>query len=347
MPLFPDEIWGRLDALTKPPRSLGRLEELAARLCEIQQTLRPRTTPRRLVLLAADHGVVAAGVSAWPSHVTALMLRNIVAGKAASSVLARQTGIDLVLVDVGSLEGSGIRQEDDRQVAFYDQRIRNGSRNLAREPALTGEEFEQALDVGRRHARQAAEEGMQVVAAGEMGIGNTTPAACLAMLLADVPLAEAVGRGAGADEVTLTRKRDVVAGAVTRAADLLSHQPREAIASVAGLEIAAMAGFYQQAHQAGLAIVLDGYVATAAALVAEHLTPGACRSMIAAHLSAEPGHGRALARLSLQPFLDWNLRLGEGTGALALMGLLDAAAAIVGQMATLEEMGIAPKRTTP
>ncbi len=211
------------------------------------------------------------------------------------------------------------------------------------EPALSEAEFDQALQIGRDEAALAQREGMVVVACGEMGIGNTTPAACLSMLLADVPLHEAVGRGAGADDHALGIKQRVVRSAVERARAIENAAPARAIASVAGLEIAAMAGFFIAAHQAGMTIVLDGYVTTAAALIAETLTPGCSGSMIAAHLSAEPGHRGALQRLGLDPFLAWDLRLGEGTGTLLLLPLLDAAAAMCGRMRTLAELGIAPE----
>lgn len=329
--------------MTKPPRSLGRLEELAARLCAIQQTLSPVTNPRRVVVFVADHGVVAEGVSAWPAEVTGRMIDNIRAGGAASSVLADTTGTQLRLVDVGASSGGLGIDNPLPAVVYRKARIRAGSRNLYREPALGVEEFERALQIGRDEAALADDDGIAVVACGEMGIGNTTSAACLAMLLADVPLDEAVGRGAGAgDEVLLTKQR-VVQSAVQRACRADADRSQHAIASVAGLEIVAMAGFFLGARDAGMTILLDGYVTTAAALIAETLAPGCARSMIASHLSAEPGHRRALKALGLSPFLEWELRLGEGTGALLLMPLLDAAAAICNQMRTLADLGIAPE----
>ena len=341
------DIWNHLDSLTKPARSLGRLEELAARLCEVQQTLFPQTTPRRIVLFAGDHGVTASGVTAWPSEVTRLMVKNIRAGGAASTVLARQTQTDAMLIDVGVLgdvcADEGQAPAERPGIRFRRRRIRAGTRDLALEPALLLDEFEAAIQVGRDEARRAASDGMRVVAAGEMGIGNTTPSACVAMLLADVPLGEAVGRGAGADDAVLDRKRQVVEEAVARVRRQWAREPLVALAAVAGLEIAAMAGFYAEAHAAGLTIVLDGYVAGAAALIAEVLTPGVTGSMVASHLSAEPGHRFVLDRLRLGPFLHWNLRLGEGTGALLLMPLLDAAAAITTQMARLQDLGFSRK----
>lgn len=334
------DVWNHLDQLTKPPRSLGRLEELAARLCEIQKTLNPQTAPRRLVLFAGDHGVVDAGVTAWPSDVTGLMIDNIRKGGAASSVLARQTQTDLKLIDVGSFVEEHAEQPELAGIQFESLRVRKGTRNLALEPAMTVQEFEQAREVGRRLAIRAAEDGIRVVACGEMGIGNTTPSACLAMLLAEVPLEYAVGRGAGSDDVILQRKREVVEDAVARARQMMETDEFGAIASVCGLEIAAMAGFCEEAARAGLTLVVDGYVVTAASLIAERLSPGTTRQMLAAHLSAEPGHRLALEHLGLAPFLEWEMRLGEATGALMLFPLLDCAAAITSQMATFADLGI-------
>lgn len=211
---------------------------------------------------------------------------------------------------------------------------------MLEEPAMRIEEFDRAVEIGRQEADRAASDGIQVVLAGEMGIGNTTSAACLAMLLADVPLAYAVGRGAGADDATMDRKRAIVQQVVERARQEWDRDPVAAIASVSGLEIVAMAGFFSAARSLGLTVLLDGYVASAAALIAEHLHAGTTASMIAAHLSAEPGHQQVLDRLGLQPMLQWNMRLGEGTGALLLLPLLDAAAQITNGMETLASAGV-------
>lgn len=344
MSISSSDIWQHLNGLTKPPGSLGRLEELAARLCEVQQTLSPQTFPRRLVIFAGDHGVASAGVTVWPSAVTNLMLVNMCRGGAASTVLARQSGTEVVLVNVGSMddpitepptENSGIR--------YHSRRVCHGTRNLAIEPALTVDEFRQAWMIGEDEARSAAEDGVKVVIGGEMGIGNTTPASCLAMLLGDVLLANAVGRGAGANETSLSHKRNVVEQAVARAREIWERDPVAAIASVAGLEIVAMAGFFVEARRRGLTIILDGAVASSAALIADYQSPGVSRSMIAAHLSTEPAHRAVLERLNLTPFLDWNMRLGEGTGALLLLPLLDAASAMISKMATLKSFGISPR----
>ncbi|WP_422923383.1 nicotinate-nucleotide--dimethylbenzimidazole phosphoribosyltransferase [Singulisphaera sp. PoT] len=328
----------RLDRLAKPAGSLGLLEGLAARLCTIQGTLEPKTSPRRVVIFAADHGVVAEGVSAWPSSVTEIMIRAISRGGAASTVLAESCRAELVLVDVGSCSDPMAPHP-----GYEVRRVGPGTRNLAEGPAMSPDEFHEALAIGADQARRARDAGMRVVAAGEMGIGNTTSGSCLACLLADVPIDKAVGRGAGADDTTLERKRRVVESATARARRRLDDDPAGAIAEVAGFEIAAMAGFFAESRRLGLTIVLDGMIATAGALIAEVLEPGTADSMIAAHLSQEPAHAKMLAKLGLEPLLsNWRLRLGEGTGALLAIPLLDAAAAMISRMDTLEDLGILP-----
>ncbi len=330
-----------LGRLAKPLGSLGRLEDVAIRLSTIQGTLAPRTKPRRLVLFAADHGVVAEGVTMWPSSVTGVMIGSILRRGAACSMLANTADADLRLIDVGTQADAPTEQPNYRV-----RKVGPGTANLALGPAMTATEFEQAIAIGRDEALRAYDDGIVVVAAGELGIGNTTAASCLAVLLGDVPLDRAVGRGAGADDATLARKRQVVTQATARARDRIDADLRGAVAAVAGFEIVAMAGFFLEAHRLRLTIVLDGMIATAAALIAEALGPGTAGSMIAAHRSAEPGHAAMLGKLGLEPMLsDWQLRLGEGTGALLAFPLLDAAAAMIGGMHTLDELGIVPTET--
>jgi len=327
----------RLDQLTKPPGSLGRLEDLAARLGAIQGSPRPETRPRRLVVFAADHGVVASGVTAWPSDVTSLMIDNIVGGGAACSALARAHDVELRLVDVGA---SGPLRDDGPLLRVA--RVANGTADLFHGPAMSLEQFDEAWRVGDEEAKRALAEGARVLAAGEMGIGNTTAASCLIALLTGLDVDAAVGRGAGADDATLARKREVVAAATERARAQLAGEasPRAALASVAGFELIAMAGFFAAGAAGGATLVIDGVIATAGALVAEQLAPGSREAMIAAHLSVEPAHRAALDALGLEPFLDWGLRLGEGTGALLLVPLLDSAAAMLREMATFADLGL-------
>jgi len=330
-------VRARLDALAKPPGSLGRLERLAERLAVTQGTLAPVTRPRQLLLFAGDHGVVEAGVGIWPSSVTAAMMSLIAAGRASSSALAAACDTAVVLVDVGSLAEPGT---DARPAGWYDARVRRGTHNLAAGPALTTSEFADALAVGASAARRAMEAGCRVIALGEMGIGNTTPAACLTALLTGATPADVVGRGAGATSDTLARKTAIVEAASTRARGLAQQEPDKvaAMASVAGLEIVAIAGAIAAARAAGVTVILDGFVTGAAALVAAALDPAALDTAIAAHRGAEPGHAIALDHLGLEPYLEWDLRLGEGTGALLLLPLVDAAAALLSNVATLAEV---------
>jgi nicotinate-nucleotide--dimethylbenzimidazole phosphoribosyltransferase len=323
-----------LDALAKPQGSLGRLERVAAWLAVTQQSLSPLIQPRRIVLFAGDHGVVESGVSAWPSAVTTAMMATIAKGLAGSNALARAANCDLRLIDVGSITAL----PEPLPSFVSDQRVADGTQNLARGPAMDEAQFDAAWDIGADAARAAVSAGYVVLVAGEMGIGNTTPAACLTMLLAGTDAATATGKGAGADDIMRAHKQAIVARVVARERSQFAANPKAAIAALCGFEIAAMAGYYAAAAQAGVTILLDGYVTTAAALIAEKLAPGTAQQMIAAHLSAEPGHRAALAVLGLEPMLEWEMRLGEGTGALTALPLLDAAAVLLSDVATLAEV---------
>ncbi len=328
------DIRAHLNALAKPRGSMGRLEEIAVVLAMTQGRIDPATKPRQLVLFAGDHGCVADGVSAWPSAVTGMMVATILAGKATSSALAAAQDCPLRLVDVG-VAGPHV----ERGPAFFrDARVADGTESIARAPAMTPAQFDAAWQVGAEEAEQAIGAGTWVLIAGEMGIGNTTPVACLTSLLAGIDANEAVGRGAGADNAVMAIKRRIVRNAVdrARAMDELSG-----MASVCGYEISAMAGFYAVGAAAGATLLVDGYVATAAALIAERLAPGTRRAMIAGHRSAEPGHRTALDKLGLDPILDWGMRLGEGSGALVALPLLDSAAALLTGVARLDAIGAA------
>ena len=327
-------VHAHLDALAKPQGSLGRLERIAARLAITQQSLAPQTSPRRITLFAGDHGVVESGVSAWPSAVTTAMMATIAKERASSNALARAAKCDLRLIDVGSLTPL----TSPTPTFVSDQRIASGTQNLAHGPAMSEAQFDAAWDIGTQAARAAITDGCHVLIAGEMGIGNTTPASCLTMLLAKTDAATATGRGAGADDNIRAHKQGIVADAVARERTLFATNPKAAIASLCGFEIAAMAGYYAAAAQSGVTILLDGYVTTAAALVSERLVPGTADQMMAAHLSAEPGHRAALKALGLEPMLEWEMRLGEGTGALTALPLLDAAAALLSSVASLAEV---------
>ena len=328
-----DTIAAHLDSLAKPPGSLGKLEALAARLATTQNSLQPKTKPRQLLIFAGDHGVVEEGVGLWPSAVTSAMIGVIADGRASCSALAAAADTPVVLIDAGSQmlkqPASGI---------YRDARVAQGSANMAKGPALTAEQFWAAWMVGDETVKAAAKDGIKLIAVGEVGIGNTTAAAALIALIVQAEPGEVVGPGAGATPVTLARKTAVVAAAVERAIAMIEGDPVAAMASVAGFEIVAMAGAIAAAAQAGITVVLDGVVSAAAALVAASVDPAALDTAIAAHVGSEPAHAIALEKLGLEPFLDWQLRLGEGTGALLLLPMLDAAANLLTSVATLKEV---------
>lgn len=339
--LSDDAIRSHLDSLCKPPGSLGELERLAFELCRIQNTLSPASTPRRLVVFAADHGVAAQRVTAWPSEVTSMVVGVMAKRKSASGVMSRACNTDYRVVDVGCLHPPNVAIDfvQNSQSTFWSHPVAAGTQDLSLGPAMSRTQFLAAWRVGTAQADAAANEQYAVVAAGEMGIGNTTSASCLVTLLTGISPEHSVGRGAGVSDDGLSIKRAIVMQATQRAMPWLKKEDWKGVAcEVGGFEIIAMSAFFVRAAQRRMVIVLDGFIATAAALLSERLYPGTARSMIASHLSSEPGHIKALESLGLSPFLNWNLRLGEGTGAIMLMPMLDTAVAMVTQMATLDDV---------
>ena len=329
----PDKVAAHLDRLAKPKGSLGRLEELAVRLGSIQGTLKPETKPRRLIVFAGDHGVVADGVGIWPQAVTGAMVATIAAGRASCSALARACDASVRLIDVGSAMA-----EVPSSPLYCDRRVARGTLSLAQGPAMTADQFWAAWMAGQAAVAEARADGVRVIVLGEIGIGNTTAAAALIALGCEQDSDALVGAGAGATAETLERKRTIVREAVARARDVIAGDPVAAMAAVAGFEIVAMAGAIAAAGDADLPVVLDGVVSGAAAIVAQAVDPAALETAIASHVSAEPAHRIALESLGLEPYLDWGLRLGEGTGALLMLPMLDAAAALLQDVATLDEV---------
>lgn len=331
MTIAPTHVQNRLDSLAKPPGSLGRLEALAVELAVAQGTCTPVTRPRRLVLFAGDHGVVAQGVTPWPQAVTTAMVVTILSGRASSTAMAAAHGVDVRVVNAGIAKPPAGPFPPNYRAAP----VAPGTADLATASAMDAAQFDAAWELGADEARAAVAAGFRLLIAGEMGIGNTTASACITHALTGVGADTATGSGAGANEAMREHKRAIVQQAVTR---LGSARDKAALAAIAGFEIVAMAGFYAAGAAEGAVLLLDGYVTTAAALIAEKLAPGTARAMIAGHRSAEPGHGAALAHLGLTPILDWQMRLGEGTGALTALPLLDSAAALLCDVATLAEV---------
>jgi nicotinate-nucleotide--dimethylbenzimidazole phosphoribosyltransferase len=325
--------WERLDSLTKPPRSLGQLEEIAARVARIQGTTRPAVQHKAVVIAAGDHGVVAEGVSPYPQDVTWQMVANFASGGAAINQIAASAGAEVLVYDVGvardvsDIEGVLVRK------------VAPGTANMATGPAMTREECAQAVLVGVDAAVELAERGVDLVGTGEMGIGNTTAAAALTAVFAGRAPADVVGRGTGLDDAGVAHKAQVVARAldVNRTGEL---DALGVLAAVGGLEIAALAGVMIGCARQGVAVVADGYISGSAALAAVALCPHVRDYLLASHLSAEPGHRAVLEALDLAPVFDLDMRLGEGTGAALAFGVIDAACRMLSGMATFAEAGV-------
>ena len=325
--------WARLDSLTKPPRSLGRLEEIAAQVACIQGTDRPDVGRKAILLMAGDHGVVAEGVSPYPQDVTWQMVANFTAGGAAINQIARSVGAEVVVHDVGVVKDlSGLP-------GIVPVNVAHGTANMASGPAMSRELCAEAVLVGVTAARAAAERGVMLLGTGEMGIGNTTAAAALTAALTGAPSGDVVGRGTGLDDEGVAHKAQVVAR-VLSVNKVIALDPLGVLAAVGGLEIAALAGVVIGAAECGLAVVSDGFISGAASLAAIRLCPAAREYVIPSHLSVEPGHAVVLDALGLDPVFDLNMRLGEGTGAALAMAVIDAACAMMSGMATFGEAGV-------
>ena len=329
----------RLDRLTKPPGSLGRLEEIALRLCGIQETVELDTARRRIVVCAADHGVATEGVSAYPPEVTAQMVANFLRGGAAINALAAAAHADIRVVDVGV---SGEVVSGGAHAHLVSRRVRRSTRNMLEEPAMTHAELFAALQVGFDEADSAAADAVRLLGLGEMGIGNSTSASAITAALTRLPADRVTGRGTGIDEHTLTKKIRTVERALEQHR-LDPGAPLEILRHVGGLEIAALCGLCLGAAGRRMAIITDGFIATSAAMLAVALCPAVSPYLFAAHLSPEPGHAVQLEWLGLRPLLTLEMRLGEGTGAALAMNVIGAAATAFTSMATFESGGVSDR----
>jgi nicotinate-nucleotide--dimethylbenzimidazole phosphoribosyltransferase len=324
-----------LDSLTKPPGSLGRLEELALGLAVLRGGA-PDVDRPVIFTFAADHGVVAEGVSAYPQVVTAQMVENFLRGGAAVNVLARQAGARVVVADFGVANPIGHSPE------LRSCPIAPGTANMAAGPAMTRAQAERAIEQGARLALEAIDAGADLLGTGEMGIGNTTAASAITAALTGAPPERVTGRGTGVDDAALARKVHVVA----RALEVNAPDPRDGLdvlAKVGGFEIAGLVGVILAGASRRVPVALDGFISGAAGLVAVTLAPAARGALFASHRSAEPGHAAVLAYLGLEPYLDLGMRLGEGTGAALFVHLARAAARIWSEMATFKSAGVTDK----
>ncbi len=324
----------KLDSLTKPPGSLGRLEEIAAKIVSIREQESPGCANKAVYVFAADHGVTEEGVSAYPKAVTQQMVRNFLANGAAINVLARCAGAEVIVVDVG------VDADFDSHPSLVDKKIRRGTRNLAIEPAMTQSEMDAALTVGRTLAQQAGLQNRDLIAVGEMGIGNTTAAAAITAVLSGKPVAKVTGSGTGVSPQALIHKRQVVERALSRNALDKNSSALDVLQKVGGLEIAAITGMVLEASEQGIPVVIDGFISTAAAALAYAVEPKVKDILFAGHVSEEPGHRVLLEYIGLDPILNLGMHLGEGTGAVLAMMVIEAAVSVFNEMATFSSAGV-------
>jgi len=332
----------RQDTLTKPPGSLGRLEELAVQVAGIRRTARPRIRHKAILTMAGDHGVVAEGVSLYPQAVTAQMVLNFLRGGAAVNVLAAHVGARVVVVDVGVASdlaplASGLHARAGSR--FVIRKVAPGTANMARGPAMTPAEARRSLEAGIEVLEEELAKGLDIVGIGEMGIGNTTPASAITATITGTPPDQVTGRGTGLGDQALQHKVRVIEAALA----VNRPDPRDALdvlSKLGGLEIGGMAGAMLAAAANCVPVVVDGFICGAAALIACGLEPRVRDYLIASHQSVEVGHQAALRHLGLKPIFNLDLRLGEGTGAALGISLVEAAARILDEMATFAEAGV-------
>lgn len=321
-----------LDSLTKPPGSLGKLENIARQVAGITGEIKPVFHKKSVIVMAGDHGVCAEGISAFPQEVTPQMVMNFLSGGAAVNVLARHVGADVVCVDIGV--NAELSHPD-----LVSRKVRMGTANMAVGAAMTREETEQAIMVGAQLVDELVDKGYSLFATGEMGIGNTTASAALLCVLGGISAEEAVGRGTGIDDERLSHKIEVVKRAIAVNAPQVDD-PLDVLAKVGGLEIAGLVGVILGAASRRCPVVIDGFISSAAALVASKLVPASIGYMIGSHQSMEQGHALMLGAVGIIPMLHMDMRLGEGTGAVLAFSLIDAAGKIMSEMATFESAGV-------
>ena len=326
------EAQHRLDNLTKPKGSLGMLERIAVQLAGITGEPRPKIGKKVSIVMAADHGVVAEGVSAFPQEVTPQMVVNFLNGGAAINVLSRHAGAEVVCVDIGvavDVDYPGLKA----------RKVKYGTDNFVHGPAMTREEAVKALEVGIDVVQEQINSGASIFALGEMGIGNTTASSAILAVYSEHSLEEIVGAGSGVNAERLAHKRMVIERAIEKNRPD-KGDPIDVLAKVGGLEIAGMAGCILAAAANRVPVVIDGFISSAAALIASKISPRSVNYMIGSHLSQEPGHRIALDLIGLRPLFSLDMRLGEGTGAVLAFNIIEAATKIIGEMATFDEAGV-------
>ena len=322
--------------LTKPPGSLGRLEDIAVRLAAMQQRRAIQLDKVQIVVFAADHGVAAEGVSAFPQAVTTEMVKNFARGGAAISVMARELGASLEVVDVGTVIPAG------PLAGVVDNRVAAGTANMATQAAMDETQLASALQAGRDAVSRGVQQGMQLFIGGDMGIANTSAATAIACAVLKQSALSLTGPGTGLDEAGVKHKAAVIQSALDKHASEL-NTPENILRHLGGFEIAALCGAYLACAQQGVPFIVDGFIATSAALLAVNIQADVKQWMFMAHRSAEPGHKQMLEAIAIEPLLDMGMRLGEGSGAALALPLLRMAAVTHAQMATFAEAGVSEK----
>ncbi len=326
----------RQDNLTKPQGSMGILEDISIRLAGIQGRTIPKIERKAIITMAGDHGVVAENIGNWPQEVTAQMVLNFLRGGAGINVISRQIGARVIVVDMGVATRFEV---DPRLVSI---KIAPGTRNMANGPAMTQEQAIRAVEAGIEIIDAEVEKGLDIVGTGDMGIGNTTPSAAICAIMTGRKVSEVTGRGTGLSDPQLKHKIAVIEKAISvNKPD--AEKPLEVLSKVGGFEIAGLAGVMIGAAASRVAVVVDGFISGAAALIATAIAPGCKDYLFAGHLSTEPGHRFMLEHLGLKPLVNLEMRLGEGTGAALGISIVEAAARILSEMATFSEAGVSEK----
>jgi nicotinate-nucleotide--dimethylbenzimidazole phosphoribosyltransferase len=329
-------VRAHLDQLTKPPKSLGRLEDLAAQYCLITNTITPILGRKKIFTFAGDHGVAEEGVSAYPKEVTSQMVRTMLAGGAAVNVLANQAGAEVLVIDIGVadplIDAPGLIR----------RKVKLGTANITRGPAMSLEEAIQAIEIGIELAQAAVKEGVTLIGTGEMGIANTTPSSALFAALLPCPVEDITGRGTGIDNSGLVKKIEIIKAALKVNQDRLTD-PINTLAALGGLEIAGICGLCLGAASARIPVVVDGFISSAGALVACRLCPPMRDYLFFSHLSAEAGHALFISLFNVEPILNLKMRLGEGTGSALAMTVIEAAVKVYNEMATFTSAGVSDK----
>lgn len=325
----------RQDSLTKPQSSLGLLEDISIQLAGVTGNHLPKLDKKTIIVMAGDHGVAEEGVSAFPQEVTPQMVYNILAGGAGINALAKHVGAEVKVVDIGvaaDLEVSGC----------IDKKIKHGTDNMTKGPAMSRDEAISAIETGIEVAEISIQEGSTIIGTGDMGIANTTPSSAILYTLTDTSIDDAVGRGTGITNESLENKKNVIKKAV-EVNNPDKKDPLDVLSKVGGLEIAGLAGVILACAANRVPVVIDGFISGAAALIASRISPKSVNYMIASHVSVEPGHKIILSEIGLSPMLFMNMRLGEGTGAALAINIIDGACKIINEMATFESAGVSNK----